>query len=176
MMQTSDQTSLRAQMAGTNINAETFLATDYLNHFNEIVMLVEMVPDVPECLEDARIWQPKSYIQHFEDSGFSDRRLAIEAYHAAPLCYRGPLEEISRRLNDKIGTLLMDIEALVAEKRMGDCASRVEIASHEIKTMIQLASAVIYGTSEATTAADIDLILAETVRDDISQDEIDKLF
>lgn len=32
-----------------NINPRTGLATDYLNHFNEAVMLLEMVPDMPEC-------------------------------------------------------------------------------------------------------------------------------
>ncbi len=41
-----------AQLRAANINPRTGLATDYLNHFNEAVMLLEMVPDMPECAED----------------------------------------------------------------------------------------------------------------------------
>lgn len=176
MMQAGHNDSLRAQLAGTNINAETFLATDYLNHFNEVVMLIEMIPDMPECLEDARDWQPKSYTEHFENSGFSDRGLAVQAYQVAPPRYRRPLEEISRRLNDKIAGLLADIEAPVAENNMDDCAMLVEQASQEIKIMIQLASAVINGTSDVTTAAEVEALLAEIGNDNASQGEIDKLF
>jgi len=39
-------------VADTNVNNNTFLETDYLNHFNEIVMLV--VSDMPDILEDAK--------------------------------------------------------------------------------------------------------------------------
>ena len=42
-----------ASAQGTNIDPQTLLATDYLNHFNEIVMLLELIPDMPECFEDA---------------------------------------------------------------------------------------------------------------------------
>ena len=41
-----------ARLRAANINPHTGLATDYLNHFNEAVMLLEMVPDMPECAED----------------------------------------------------------------------------------------------------------------------------
>ena len=41
-----------ALLSAANINPRTGLATDYLNHFNEAVMLLEMVPDMPECAED----------------------------------------------------------------------------------------------------------------------------
>ena len=63
--------ALRARLIGTNINEKTLLATDYLNHFNELVMVLDLIPDMPECLEDARGWMPKSYEDHFADSQFS---------------------------------------------------------------------------------------------------------
>ena len=53
------------RVRGTNISEQTLLATDYLNHFNEIVMLLEMLADIPECFEDAKAWAPKSYPDHF---------------------------------------------------------------------------------------------------------------
>ena len=54
-----------AQLRAANINPRTGLATDYLNHFNEAIMLLEMVPDMPECAEDFLSWQPLSYAEHF---------------------------------------------------------------------------------------------------------------
>jgi hypothetical protein len=49
-----DFLAYQEKVRDTNINEQTLLATDYLNHFNEIVMLLEMVPDMPEMLEDAK--------------------------------------------------------------------------------------------------------------------------
>lgn len=50
----------RQRVEGTNICDASLLATDYLNHFNEVVMLIGMIPDMPECLDDAREWRPKT--------------------------------------------------------------------------------------------------------------------
>src|SRR5579871_1239339 len=71
------------QLRAANINPRTGLATDYLNHFNEAVMLLEMIPDMPECAEDFLSWRPLSYAEHFTASNFKARDLAIEAYNAA---------------------------------------------------------------------------------------------
>lgn len=54
-----------------NINRNSLLATDYLNHFSEVVMQIGPVTDMPECLEKARGWAPKTYQAHFVDSGLS---------------------------------------------------------------------------------------------------------
>lgn len=35
---------LRSHVPGTNINENTFLTSDYLNHFHELVMLLEALP------------------------------------------------------------------------------------------------------------------------------------
>ena len=50
----SHQATLSLLVRGKNINETTLLATDYLNHFNEIIMVLELVPDMPECLEEAQ--------------------------------------------------------------------------------------------------------------------------
>jgi hypothetical protein len=72
-----------AQLQAANINPRTGLATDYLNHFNEAIMLLEMIPDMPECAEEFLEWQPRSYREHFAASNFKARELAIEAYDSA---------------------------------------------------------------------------------------------
>src|SRR5438067_4544904 len=71
------------QLRAANINPRTGLATDYLNHFNEAVMLLEMIPDIPECAEDFLAWTPLTYSEHFTHTNFKARDLVIEAYGTA---------------------------------------------------------------------------------------------
>ena len=78
-----DEEARAAQLQAANINPRTGLATDYLNHFNEAIMLLEMIPDMPECAEEFLDWQPRSYREHFTASNFKARELAIEAYDSA---------------------------------------------------------------------------------------------
>src|ERR1700704_1460103 len=82
--QASPEEAARAsQLRAANINPRTGLATDYLNHFNEAIMLLEMIPDMPECAEEFLEWQPRSYREHFAASNFKGRELAIAAYESA---------------------------------------------------------------------------------------------
>ena len=79
-----DEGDAGAAMLAANINPSTGLATDYLNHFNEITMLIGLVADMPEIMDDILAWRPATYEEHFERSGFTSRALAIAAYRAAP--------------------------------------------------------------------------------------------
>ena len=45
-------------LKAANVHPDTGLATDYLNHFNEVVMLLEMLPDMPDFAEDVLAWEP----------------------------------------------------------------------------------------------------------------------
>src|SRR5438477_5350315 len=84
-----------AQLRAANINPRTGLATDYLNHFNEAIMLLEMIPDMPECAEDFLTWTPLSYCEHFMASNFKARDLAIEAYDAADATIRSEFDNVT---------------------------------------------------------------------------------
>ncbi len=75
----SAQDALRAELAGSNINQTTFLATDYLNHLNEAVMMIELVPSAPDMLEEALSWRPKTYPEHFRNSELAMAELACRA-------------------------------------------------------------------------------------------------
>ena len=55
----------REKVKGTLINPNTLLATDYMNHFNEVMMLVEMLPYMTDILPDCVGWQSKTYPEHF---------------------------------------------------------------------------------------------------------------
>src|SRR5215471_13248862 len=83
---------------GTNINPVTGLATDYLNHFNEAIMLLEMLPMAPDCKEDFLAWRPMSYVDHFVASNFKHRDLAIIAYEQADPVFRQQLDDIADQM------------------------------------------------------------------------------
>jgi 2,3-bisphosphoglycerate-dependent phosphoglycerate mutase len=72
-----------ALLASANIHPSTGLATDFLNHFNEPAMLLQMLADMPDMAEDVLAWTPISYAEHFIRSNFSERDLAIRAYDEA---------------------------------------------------------------------------------------------
>src|ERR1700685_1262543 len=90
-----EEAARAAQMRAANINPRTGLATDYLNHFNEAIMLLEMIPDMPECAEDFLSWQPLSYREHFMAAHFKARNLAIEAYDSADATVRVEFDNIT---------------------------------------------------------------------------------
>ena len=111
-----EQEALRPQLAQANISPDSFLATDYLNHFNEIVMTLEMAMDMPELAEDAKEWEPLSYVEHFEQSGFAAKELVIEAYKIAPVTIRESFEAVIEELNQ----VVTDSIVIVAIAEKGD--------------------------------------------------------
>src|SRR5664279_5116558 len=84
-----------AELRAANINPRTGLATDYLNHFNEAVMLLEMIPDMPECAEDFLAWHPSVSYTHLRASHFKTRELAIESYESADAIIRAEFDNIT---------------------------------------------------------------------------------
>ncbi|MEP1931653.1 MAG: hypothetical protein ABJN98_10945 [Roseibium sp.] len=129
-----------------NINPNTGLATDYLNHFNEVMMLLEMLPAMPECAEDVITWAPLDYEGHFENSSFKDKKLAILAYHAAPAFLREHLEVRVNEINEKVGQIQTQLKE--APEPSVVAAEIAEFASHEIRPLISSASAIIHGHVE----------------------------
>lgn len=139
------------RLRAANIHPETGLATDYLNHFNEVVMLLEMLPDMPEAAEDVLAWAPADYETHFERSGFAGRALAIAAWRAAVPAIREGLETVVSRLDAAIGEAQRLTQA-------GDAAAASALAASEIQPLIADASAVIHGrVPDAGSAAQSDV-------------------
>ncbi|MBI5165220.1 MAG: hypothetical protein HY985_15120 [Magnetospirillum sp.] len=150
----------RAKVAGTNISGQTLLATDYLNHFNEIVMLLDMLPDMPDMIEECKLWQPKSYKEHFADSTFSDRQLAIEAYDRVPSRFRRPFEETIGQLTALIvggvERLDADIAAGAESAALGETCRALSRAA---QALMDCASAIIHGSERAMVQVEIDRLL-----------------
>ncbi|GEO80586.1 hypothetical protein [Pararhodospirillum oryzae] len=151
--------TLRARCEGRNINPETLLATDYLNHFNEIIMLLDMVPDMPEIIEDCRSWAPKSYVDHFRDSVFSDKDLAIEAFLQAPARFKDPFNETIAHMNHLALDSVAWIEEMLNEGTMERAGERARAASRSLQKLMDVASAIIHGSSATLDQAEIDAMI-----------------
>lgn len=144
---------------GRNINPETLLATDYLNHFNEVVMLIDMAPDMPEVIEDIEAWAPASYAEHFSRSGFTDKELAILAYENAPRRAREPFDEVVEQANR---VALAAGRELRKAHEAGDPAF-ADIARRKAETLrrlVTMASGIINGHGARVDQSAIDEILA----------------
>jgi hypothetical protein len=142
-VQAPDETSDGdARLARANINPGTGLATDYLNHFNEAIMLLEMLSDCPDCIEDLLAWKPMTYSEHFAHSRFKERDLAVAAYNAAEPGLREFLDALA---------VTMTVVLETTRKAIGSDPSSAEsvlVATHAVtclKPLIARAAAVING-------------------------------
>src|SRR5262245_58105229 len=88
-----------ARLAEANINPATGLASDYLNHFNEAIMRLEILSSMPECVDDLVEWEPMSYREHFLTSSQKHRELVLAAYGQAEPEARRQLDEIVELMN-----------------------------------------------------------------------------
>lgn len=141
------------RLAAANVNPRTGLASDYLNHFNEAIMLLEMIRDIPECLDDFLLWTPKSYREHFLASQLSTRDIAVMAYDTADPAVRAEFDDITAAMTAILTAVAATLRA--AEHHH----ERVGLAEQTIgwlKPLATLASGVINGSA----APDVDAILA----------------
>jgi len=151
--------AMRAKIEGSNLDPTTFLATDYLNHFNEVVMLLEMIPDMPEILEEAKEWHPKSYMDHFRDSTIADKDIAIEAYDAVPEIYKQPFETTIGQINRTIGSAIATLERDLESGNTDLLRENATSLSRIIQRLMDTASAIIHGSAETLAQSEIDNLL-----------------
>ncbi|MEQ9608253.1 MAG: hypothetical protein RLN99_11365 [Kiloniellaceae bacterium] len=149
----------RLLVKGKNINQNTLLATDYLNHFNEIIMLLEMVPSMPECYEDASEWRPKSYADHFRDSCFSDAELAILAYENAPENYRQAFDATIEQMDRLVLEAMPRIKTLIEAGAEGPLQVGVEGVTRKLQSFVDVASSIINGNMDTLDQAQIDQVM-----------------
>jgi hypothetical protein len=144
-----------AVLAAANINPRTGLATDYLNHFNEATMLLDLIPDMPDCYELFLEWQPLSYAEHFIKSNFKGRDLAIAAYDAAPADIRAEFDGVVARMKQILVTVG---DAMRTVHQDATRARLAEQAAGWVKPMIAVAGGII---NAHDAESDIDSIMAQ---------------
>ncbi len=162
-------------LAAANINPCSFLATDYLNHFNEVVMLMEMVPDMPDMVEEVLAWEPCDYARHFDQSVFAAKSLAIEAYHEAPRQTRFAFDAVIADLDKQIVDIQIMLSGVDASSPIDPAlADRLMMAIvNELRPAIDKASGIINAVDGAFPCAANDEGDEAKAR---PQDAIDELF
>src|SRR6516225_1291816 len=129
-----------AQLKAANINPQTGLATDYLNHFNEAIMLLEMIPDMVECAEDFLAWTPLSYAEHFIASNFKAKELAISAYDSADPDIRAEFDQMAETMT----SILREVgQAMREAVQVSTKAKLAEQAIGWLKPLVAAAGGVI---------------------------------
>lgn len=129
---------LRDRLAGTPIHPKSLLATDYLNHFNEPAMLLDILADCPESLEDLAAWKPLSYADHFRASGISYADLAVEAYRLAPAPFRVGFELVVAEMNALVGFAIGHATEAIEN---GDPAAFAKVAADAARLQALVAEA-----------------------------------
>jgi len=159
----------RSHVPGTNINESTLLASDYLNHFHELVMLLEAISSEPRGFADDLLsWRPLTYEEHFSESGFRDKNLAIAAYRRAPPKIRARFDEAVARLHGEAVTLVAEVaQDLTGSTKILN--KTCEKAAQRLRILIDEANAIANG--EALPDKD-----PETLGDVGGQAAIDALF
>ncbi|CAL75910.1 conserved hypothetical protein [Bradyrhizobium sp. ORS 278] len=134
-----------AILRAANINPRTGLATDYLNHFNEAVMLLEMIPDIPECAEDFLAWSPLTYPEHFTHTNFKARDLVIEAYEQAEPAIRDRFDHLTKTMTD----ILLAVGTAMREAKQDSTKAKLaEQAAGWVKPLVSQAGGIINGDIE----------------------------
>jgi len=148
-----DAEARAAKLKAANINPQTGLATDYLNHFNEAIMLLEMIPDMAECAEDFLAWTPLSYAEHFTASNFKAKELAISAYESADPDIRAEFDQMTETMT----SILNEVGAAMREAVQDSTKAKLaEQAVGWLKPLVAAAGGVINGGHEA----DVEQIMA----------------
>ena len=159
-----------SHIPGTNINESTLLASDYLNHFHELVMLLEAISSEPQGFADDLLsWRPLTYEEHFAESGFRDKNLAIAAYRRAPPKIRARFDEAVARLHGEAVTLIAEV-ATDLNRGNRNLNKTCEKAALRLRILIDEANAIANG--EALT----DRTDPDTPGDVGGQAAIDALF
>lgn len=90
------------RLRAANINPVTGLATDYLNHYNEVAMLIATLADMPDMRDQVLAWTPVGYARHFGRTGFAARGLAIAGWLVADRDVKAQFRAVRAELEDRI--------------------------------------------------------------------------
>ena len=146
----------REKIVGTNIDPRSFLSTDYFNHFSTVIMLLGMLPDMPEMLDEIDAWEFITYKQHFQASGLDFAPLAIELYDHIPAKTREQFERKAEELRTFIEVSRIGLRSLLErgdKDRFNDMCMRV---SREMQGMVDAGGAIVHGSEASLDQSNID--------------------
>jgi hypothetical protein len=103
--------------AAALVNPASGIANDYLNHFNEILLLIENLPALlPEMIDEILAWKPISYREYFTNSPLPGSAKTLEIYDSLDEEFRVDFESMVKIL-DKI---ILESIKIVTDARRPD--------------------------------------------------------
>lgn len=156
IMVTPDLNAYREQLVGTNIDPRSFLSTDYFNHFNEVIMMLNMLSDAPELLDEIDKWTYKTYREHFQSSELGFAPLAIEVYDYAPGDLRERFDKITVQMSMLVVESRIKLRHALEEGNKEKFGEMAYLASMELQGMVDDGGAVVHGYGKALDQSAID--------------------
>ena len=102
------------ERAAALVNPASGIANDYLNHFNEVLLLIENLPTLlPEMLDELLEWKPVTYREYFAKSQLPGSARALEIYDGLDENFRRDFESIIDGIN---AMALASIEVIRAHR------------------------------------------------------------
>ncbi len=133
-----------AAQARIGVDSVTGLATDFLNQFNEVSMLLDMIANDPSLMEDLEAWRSRDYIAHFAASGFADRHLVLEAYELSPPLTRRRFDALCGELADILAQGLAFLSNCRTAGAEASVAPAAEALSQELRSHLDRLDALIH--------------------------------
>lgn len=150
-------------LAQANVHPASGLATDYLNVFNEALMLLSLAGDDPDMLDELVDWAPPDYATHFRHSGFAARDVIIAAYEAAPPLVRAPFDAASAQLAASIQKAVAQLTR--AQAAGGDLPAMIHVITEGLQRDIARLDSVIHGGVDARAGGGSDTCEAQAAID-----------
>jgi hypothetical protein len=146
----------RARVAGTTIDSGTLLSTDYFNGVNEIIMLLGMVPDMPEVIADVRGWKFQTYVEHFRTSGLAFAPLAIEAYQHVPPATRDKFEQLLLEMRETVDEARLTLSSLAGAAEVERLKLSAIDYSKRLQNLVDSGSAIVHGADKVSDQNAVD--------------------
>src|SRR6266849_1560757 len=146
----------RTRLAGTTIDAATLLSTDYFNTFNEVAMLLGMLPEMPEMIGDIDAWHFRTYEEHFAESRLPFAALAVEAYAHVPPAIRERFEETIAAMRDTVDEARTALGPLAANADSDRFKLSALAYSTRLQGLIDTGSCIVHGTDQTSDHSSID--------------------
>ncbi len=126
------------------------LSTDYLNHFGEALMLIEMACSNPDMIGELCAWQPTSYREHFSASDLRCAAAALAAYDRLDDTARRAFETLCSAMTRLVDTVILTL------RDIGDTAAAqpvIDVAAVAFHNLLGRATAFINSGGDMHTAA-----------------------
>jgi hypothetical protein len=148
----------QTRVAGTTIDGGTLLSTDYFNSFNEVIMLLGMLPDMPDMIEDIRAWRFFTYEEHFNASGLPFAALAIEAYGHVPPDVRERFERTVADMRATVDEARETLTDLAMPATLDHFKHSAVDYSMRLQGLVDTGSAIVHGAGETSDQDAIDAL------------------